>query len=245
MKKRPDALQRMNRILACMRYQPLTELPVVNTSRIHVGLIRRLAIILGPEYRHRTLMLWVTQIMIAMAFYVVMSWTPKLAVQLGYAKQTAVLAGVLLSAGGAAGSIIMSLLSLKVRLSRLLTGYLMFAAVVIGLFGVFGQAKNALVIFPLLMGFALNGSIACMFSLAPTLYATDVRAMGMGWFQAVSQIGAVVGPVLVGVVIDTGWSVGAVFEVQTIPLVISMVAVISIYTGITRAAVGGLTQRAQ
>lgn len=245
LKKRPDALQRINHILMRMRYQPLTQLPAASAARINVGLLARLATILGGGYRKRTLMLWIAQFALAMSFYVIMSWTPKLATQMGYTKQAAVFAGVLLNVGGMAGSIIMALLSTKVRLSRLLTGYLLLSAVVVGLFGVCGQLKDALVIFPILMGLALNGAVAGMFSLAPTLYAAEVRAMGMGWLQGVSRVGGVLGPMLVGIMVDTGWRVGDVFKVQVVPLIISMIAVTVIFTAINRSAVGGVVQRAQ
>lgn len=237
-KQTPDAMQRINRILKRIRYQPLERMPAVRSLGANLSLLARFRLILGSGYRKHTLMIWTAQVMVAVSFYIAMSWTPKFATEIGYTKQVGVFAGVLLNVGGMIGTTLLAVVSTKIRLSRLLPAYLLSGAAVVGLFGMCGHLAGAMVVFPLLTGAVLNGSLAAIYCLGPNMYPSEVRAMGIGWLQGVSRIGAVMGPLLAGVMLDVGWTVGDVFEVLALPLVVAMVAVSVIFNTMGRPAVG-------
>lgn len=235
LKQTPDAIQRINRVLTRIRYQPLERLPAVHASRVNLGLRDRFRLILGAAYRKHTLMVWLAQVMVAVSFYIAMSWTPKFATEIGYTKQAAVYSGVLLNVGGMIGTIVLAVLSIKLKLSRLLPAYLLSAAVVMGLFGMCGHIAGAMVFFPLLAGAVLNGSVAGVYCVAPIVYPSEVRATGFGWLQGVSRLGAVLGPLFAGVMLDVGWKIGDVFKVLAFPLVIAMVAASVIFNSVKRS----------
>ena len=64
--------------------------------------------------------------------------------------------------------------------------------------------------------------------MTPTLYETDVRGTMTGMAQGMGRIGAVVGPLLVGIWIDQHVSINMIFLIFMISLIIGSVAVLAL-----------------
>ena len=58
----------------------------------------------------------------------------------------------------------------------------------------------------ILVGVLINGCIAGLYTLAPSLYSTSVRSTGVGWGIGIGRIGAIIAPIMTGALLDASWS---------------------------------------
>lgn len=79
-----------------------------------------------------------------------------------------------------------------------------------------------------ILSFFNLGAYGAIIALTPTLYETDVRGTMTGMAQGMGRIGAVVGPLLVGVWIDQHVSINTIFLIFMISLIIGSVAVLAL-----------------
>lgn len=145
-----------------------------------------------------------------MTFYFFMKWIPKLVVDMGHAPATASMVVVWANLAGAAGSLLMSFLSHRRSLRKLVIGAMATggAAVV-----VLGQHQNSLVllsIFAALAGFFTTGGTAGFYALLTRSFSTRVRAVNTGFVLGLGRSGAAAGPVAAGILFTFGWPLGIV-----------------------------------
>jgi nitrate/nitrite transporter NarK len=76
------------------------------------------------------------------------------------------------------------------------------------------------------IGVVLNASAAGLYAIAPDLYPTSVRSTAVGWAAAFGRIGAIVSPILVGVLLDGAWTPAALFVLFAVPTVLAAAAVL-------------------
>ena len=225
--RRPDrALERVNDLLQRMGREAIAELPPLSTNeRPHTGAVRAL---FGVEIARSTLLIWSSFFLLMFAFYFIMSWTPRLLVSAGMSAQEGITGGVLLNVGGIAGGAAFAWFSSQLSLRPLTYVYLASAAVCTVLFGLFATSLTTAFLLAVGIGVFLLGSMAGLYSLAPILYSAPMRATGMGWAIGIGRMGAILAPLVTGLLVDAGWTaknlyvvfavclVGAVFTVRAI-----------------------------
>jgi len=159
------------------------------------------------------------------AFYFATSWTPRLLEQSGLSAQQGISGGMLLNLGGAAAALAFSILAVFFK-TRILTviafagGAVAFVAMSLSL-GSFGLTLLVAV----LVGAFTNGSATGLFALAPDCYPASVRATAVGWASAIGRVGAILAPILAGVLIDNGWTPSGLFLLFAVPLALGAIAV--------------------
>jgi benzoate transport len=217
------ALERVNGLLARLGHEPLAALPIPEPGVERQG-VR--AEILRGRNGLKSVLLWFTYFVMMAGFYFASSWTPRLLEQSGFSAQQGLSGGVLLNLGGVVATLGFSLLAL-VTSSRLLTAGsfvgtgLAFVAMSI----VLGDLGWTLVV-AAVIGVVLNASAAGLYAIAPDLYPTSVRSTAVGWAAAFGRIGAIVSPILVGVLLDGAWTPAALFVLFAVPTVLAAAAVL-------------------
>jgi benzoate transport len=217
------ALERVNGLLARLGHEPLAALPIPEPGVERQG-VR--AEILRGRNGLKSVLLWFTYFVMMAGFYFASSWTPRLLEQSGFSAQQGLSGGVLLNLGGVVATLGFSLLAL-VTSSRLLTACsfvgtgLAFVAMSI----VLGDLGWTLVV-AAVIGVVLNASAAGLYAIAPDLYPTSVRSTAVGWAAAFGRIGAIVSPILVGVLLDGAWTPAALFVLFAVPTVLAAAAVL-------------------
>ena len=81
---------------------------------------------------------------------------------------------------------------------------------------------TALAIF---LGLTSNGSFVGLYVVGARLYDTSARATGIGWGIGIGRAGAIVSPIIAGVLLGMGWSQKAIYAVLAIPFLVAAVAV--------------------
>ncbi len=183
--------------------------------------------LLTETYQKSTLGLWLAIFMAFATLYFLTTWIPKLASATGLSVRLAIYAGTVFNLGAFFGIVTQGYLSAKFGLQKTIFWYLIFTAALMLIFGFFKGSALVLILFGLL-GFGIQGGFVGMYSLAARLYPVEIRATGVGWAVGAGRIGAIVGPLLGGLLIGWGLSMAANFIVFAIPTVIAGLATIFI-----------------
>jgi len=171
-------------------------------------------------------LLWIVFFCNLLVLYFLINWLPSILQTAGLPIERAIIATVVLNAGGIIGGLTLSRLVDSRRPFAILGGaYAMAAALVAGI----GFA--ATVSIPILMitifaaGFFVIGSQYCMNALAANYYPTGLRSTGVGWALGIGRIGSIVGPVVGGAMIAMSWSSEELFAAIAIPPVFASISV--------------------
>ena len=228
-KKQPDdALQRVNKILQIFKIQSLQYLPSIEdtggaTEADRQNIYQKMLTLLTPEFRRSTLTLWATFFLCISTLYFLMSWTPKLIINLGYSADAGNLAFTLFNFGGVLGIFILGYLASKWSLSTLISIFAITSAVFMWAFAGavsldFNQTNLMLLIF--IIGISMQGGYTGMYAVAAKIYPIEIRSTGVGWAIGLGRFGAVLGPGIAGYMIASGLPITINFMVFAIPMLI-------------------------
>ena len=162
--------------------------------------------LLGGRYRVSTILLWVSFFVIMFGFYFANSWTPRLLVESGMTEQQGIVGGLMLTMGGTFGSLIYGVLTIRRNARNTLVVFTILAAVLLVAFITTTSIPALAFLSGVVVGMLINGCVAGLYTVAPQTYAPEVRATGVGWGIGVGRVGAILAPILVGTLLDGGWS---------------------------------------
>jgi MFS family permease len=145
-----------------------------------------------------------------MTFYFFVKWVPKLVVDMGYTQGQASSVLVWANVGGASGSLFISLLTQKLPVRWLSMGAMLLGAAFVVYFGQPHGSLNDLAIVAGIAGFFLNGATVGLYFMFAQSYPTSLRATGTGLIIGIGRGGAALGPILAGVLLQSGMSVPVV-----------------------------------
>jgi MFS transporter, AAHS family, 4-hydroxybenzoate transporter len=181
-----------------------------------------------------TALLWVAFFMNLLVMYFLVNWLPTLLKGAGLPLSLAILSTATLNLGGVVGAIALGRLIDK-RSPYIVLGaaYAASAAFIVVLaFG--GVNLTVLLIGAALSGFGVVGAQIGCNALAASVYPTAIRATGVGWALGVGRIGAIVGPLVGGMLLARDWTPQNIILMAVIPALIASGAVF---------ALGGVRQK--
>jgi MFS transporter, AAHS family, 4-hydroxybenzoate transporter len=181
--------------------------------------------LLTNNYKNATIGLWIAIFMAFATLYFLTTWIPKLASATGLSVELAIYAGTVFNLGAFCGIVSQGYFSGKFGLQKTIFSYLIFTGVAMLIFGFFKGTILVLVLFGLI-GFGIQGGFVGMYSLAARIYPTEIRATGVGWAVGAGRIGAIIGPLLGGIMIGFGFSMATNFIVFALPAIISGIAIL-------------------
>ena len=212
-----NALNRANAILTKMNAAPISELPPIQIKNKQASI----SSLFSENRRDATLQLWVAIFMAFSALYFLTMWIPKLASSAGMSESLAIYAGTVFNSGAFFGIVSQGYLSDKFGLRKVIFYYLVSTAVLMCVFGFFNGSSMVLIILFGLLGFGIQGGFIGLYAVAARLYPTEIRTTGIGAAIGLGRIGAIVGPLLGGFLIDAGLSMTNNFIIFAIPTLIA------------------------
>ena len=168
-----------------------------------------------------TLLLWSVSFIALVMLYFLSNWLPTLAQGAGATARDAVLLGTFLQLGGVAGTLVMGPVIDRIGFLRALVPAFIVAAVAVALLGRPGIPMPLLFGVAVVAGFTVVGVLPVLNALAATAYPTTLRSTGIGWSLGIGRIGAIVGPVLAGVLLALGWTQSRLFLLIGTPAVLA------------------------
>lgn len=170
------------------------------------------------------MMVWIGQFCMLLVVFLMLSWTPTLAVRSGFSPQTAALSGVVFNLGGAAGA-----LALRPIVNRF--GPFMPAAVVVAASAVlivflgwsFGSLPLLMTMLALVGSTAMGGELTCP-AMVVELFPAHVRGAGAGWALATGRIGSIIGPLIGSALLAANYTPERLFAVVAVPAAVAAAA---------------------
>jgi AAHS family 4-hydroxybenzoate transporter-like MFS transporter len=197
-------------------------------SRILAASVRRslpIAALFADGLLRKTLLLFTAIFMGLMVLYIVVSWITNLAIAAGLSTQNGIYAGALYNLGAFLGTVGMSVLAMRVALTRLVPALFVAAIVALLVFGSIAMPVGATLVVAFLIGVTLQGGYNGVWPLAAAIYPPDRRATGIGWAVGIGRSGAVIGPAAVGALLARGTPLSLLFASFCVPLAVAGVAV--------------------
>lgn len=215
--RRPaDALERLNDIRRRIHRAPLSELPAPVSAKTATG-VRGL---FADGRARGTLLLWSSMILGFSALWFAISWIPKLASMSGLDASNAIYAGTSFNVGAFLGTVTLGLITARIKLQPVIALFLSCAAAAMIFFGSASLSAPAVIAMAFVIGFLLQGGFNGIYPLGTRLYPAEIRSTGIGWTMGIGRIGAVLGPLLGGVLIAKDVSMPIIFLVFAVPAVV-------------------------
>jgi benzoate transport len=200
-KRGPDALQKINSILKRMGHSAIDRLSDVDENLGKVGWRD----LFSPQLARTTTLLTLAYAAHILTFYFILKWIPKIVVDMDFSAASA--GGVLVWAnvGGAAGSFLLGGLTHYFRVRILIIVALAGSVIMINVFGQ-GQADlTQLAVVAAIAGFFTNSAVVGLYALFAQSFPTHLRASGTGFVIGIGRAGAVMGPIIAGLLFDGGF----------------------------------------
>jgi AAHS family 4-hydroxybenzoate transporter-like MFS transporter len=218
----PNALKRANRILTRLGKPTIDDLPAVPTSPSVTkrNMFSNMLLLLAPEHRKATILLWTTFFLCFSTLYFLMSWIPRLMEQSGFSAEAGRQAFFLFNLSAIIGVFTLGFMATRWKLSKLVSGFLFFSAVSMVVFAAAPRNLDLLLAITFVMGFLQQGGFTGLYAVAAKLYPTRIRSTGIGWAIGLGRFGAVVGPAVAGYLIAAGLDMSANYYVFAVPMAI-------------------------
>ncbi|MGW6621986.1 MFS transporter [Nocardia sp. NPDC055002] len=199
-----DALERINQIAHRAGMAPLSSLPI-RAPKLATAQARFPAL-LSPALRRETLTLWLLFLIMLFTYYFVTSWSPQLLITAGMSPSRGLTGGVLLNIGGVIGTLLFGFLSARAPVGRVLAAAMFVTVALLAAFPATLSSLGIALLSGLLMGMCISGCIAGLLATAALAYPTHIRATGVGSAIGIGRAGAIASPLIVGALIDAGWT---------------------------------------
>ncbi|MWL86946.1 MFS transporter [Cupriavidus sp. SW-Y-13] len=189
-----------------------------------------------------TLMFWVAFFMCLFMVYALSSWLAKLMAGAGYSLGSALTFVLVLNFGAMAGAIGGGWLADRFNIKYVLVGMYALAAVSITLLG-YGMPTGVLFVVVALAGASTIGTQIVTYAYAGQFYPAAMRGTGIGWASGVGRSGAILAPIVIGVLVGMQLPLQQNFMAMALPAVVAVVAVLLIDH--RRSASGLATERGE
>lgn len=171
-----------------------------------------------------TAMFWVAFFMCLFMVYALSSWLAKLMAGAGYSLGSALTFVLVLNFGAMLGAIGGGWLADRLPIKHVLIGMYALAAVSITLLG-YPMSSAALFLVVGLAGASTIGTQIVTYAYAGQFYPMAVRGTGIGWASGVGRSGAILAPIVIGVLVGMSLPLQQNFMAMAIPAVIAVGAV--------------------
>lgn len=197
-------------------------LNVPRERRLPLG--ERLAALWSPGHRRNTATLWILWFTVVFSYYGMFLWLPSIMMQKGFTLVNSFKYVMIMTVAQLPGYFTAAYFVERIGRKFVLTVYLLLTAASAVWFGTATTAANLLAAGICLSFFNL-GAWGAMYAYTPELYPTSVRATGVGMAASFGRIGGVIGPYLVGQMIAKQASIGAIFVVFFVAILLGALTV--------------------
>lgn len=175
------------------------------------------------EYRKRTIMVWTLWFFALLGYYGLTTWLGALLESKGFTMAKSTNYVTLISLAGIPGFITAALLVESWGRKPMMITTLLGSALMAYFYGT-ADSVPVIIGFGLAMQFFMFGMWSVLYAYTPELYPTHARATGAGFASSIGRVGALIGPVLVGMLLSQTGQPG-VFALAAGSFVIAAMAV--------------------
>ncbi|MEN9925290.1 MAG: hypothetical protein RL268_1416 [Pseudomonadota bacterium] len=178
-------------------------------------------------FRHNrtlgTLAMWLCFFCCLLMVYALGSWLPQLMRSAGYSLGSSLSFLLALNFGGMLGAICGGRIADRFGLPRVVIAYFALGALCIALLGT-NPAMPVLYLLIFIAGAGTTGTQILLYASVAEFYNLSVRSTGLGWASGMGRVGAIVGPMLGGLLMAAKLPMAMNFVAFAIPGVIAVLA---------------------
>jgi AAHS family 4-hydroxybenzoate transporter-like MFS transporter len=168
-----------------------------------------------------TVLLWITFFCNLLVIYYLNSWLPTVLTDAGVPLATALRLGGTSAWGGIVSTLILGPVVDRYGAPGIVTALYLFAAFFVFAIGLSGANVVMLAITIAGCGMCVIGGQSFINVLSAVLYPTAIRSTGVGWALGVGRVGAIVGPVLGGILLAEHFRPRNLFFTIAVPALVS------------------------
>ena len=211
-----NALSRVNLILKKLDFSKIEFLP----TKINIGSKIPVNSLFQAKYIDSTIKLWTAFFFSFACLYFLISWIPKIVTELGLSLELGIYSGTVFNIGAFFGIVTQGYFSSKFGLKKIISLFLIVTCIIMTQIQHFFGSDWMLFIFSVL-GFTIQGGFVGLYSIAARIYPTEFRTTGVGWGIGAGRLGAVLGPLVAGVLIGAGISISMNFIIFAVAALIA------------------------
>ena len=198
-RRRPDSLQRVNKLLARLGHRHVEFLPAEQAKTD-----RGYRAVFASAQRGVTVRVTLVNLLFVMAVYYVLSWLPQLVADRGFTPSVASLVSATASVAGVVGGLGLGWWAQRSGPASPAATAMIGLGLATVLFGTVPASLPLLTVGAALCGFFLFGGMAGLYGTLASSFAAPSRASGVGFVIGVGRIGSVAAPLLAGWLFATG-----------------------------------------
>ena len=164
----------------------------------------------SPQFRVRTIMLWLAWFGIVYSYYGIFMWLPSIVFAQGFAVVKSFEYVLVMTLAQLPGYFAAAWLVDVIGRRYTLSLFLLMSGVCSYFFGNAATA-NELLMWGAAMSFFNLGAWGVIYTYTPEMYPTSIRALGSGWAAGFGRIGGMLAPMLVGVLLTNGAQMDMIF----------------------------------
>lgn len=181
--------------------------------------VNPLSILFSPAYLRSTIMLAGLWFFALLGYFGLTSWLAVILTSHGFSVAKSIGFVSLITVGGIPGFFAAGLLLEHTGRKVTTALFLVMSAVFAFLYG-HAQTIDLLFAAGFVMQFFMFGMWCCLYAYTPELYPTRARSTGAGVASAFGRVGAILGPIVVGLIISSAGK-GAVFSMGAVSFIIA------------------------
>ncbi|WP_277584762.1 MFS transporter [Psychrobacillus antarcticus] len=193
------------------------------------SIIQNMSEVWSKKYAKRTLMLWIVWFTVVFSYYGMFLWLPSVMVIKGFTLIKSFEYVLIMTIAQLPGYFSAAWLIERAGRKFVLVTYLLGTAASALVFGS-AESTGLLMLSGILLSFFNLGAWGALYAYSPEQYPTVIRATGSGMAAAVGRVGGILGPLLVGTMVTTGYDMGLIFGIFCVAIVIGVLAVIFLGT---------------
>jgi len=205
-----NALARVNDVLRKLGRSPLEALPPLSVGGRPKTSV---ATLLTPDIRTGTILIWVASLGYAIVGYFLMNWKPQILVNAGMTPTQASYVGIVNGVFGTMGHLSIAFLSKRIEERRLTGVYFALLAVMLVVFATIPPIPWLLLGTSGVLTLFTVGAYTGLFLVAIKFYDTENRNAGVGFVVGWGRVGAIIGPMLGGMLIGANFDRAMTFAV--------------------------------
>lgn len=174
------------------------------------------------DHSRSTLVLWVVWFTVVFSYYGMFLWLPSVMVMKGFSMIKSFEYVLIMTLAQLPGYYTAAWLIEKVGRKFVLVTYLLGTAASAL---VFGNAETTAVLMTagILLSFFNLGAWGALYAYTPEQYPAVIRGTGSGMAASIGRVGGILGPLLVGSLVAAGYSIGFIFTIFCISIVVGVV----------------------
>lgn len=190
-------------------------------------IIQNIQDVWSKEHTRSTFVLWVVWFTVVFSYYGMFLWLPSVMVMKGFSMIKSFEYVLIMTLAQLPGYFTAAWLIEKMGRKFVLVTYLLGTAASALVFGN-AETTAVLMIAGVLLSFFNLGAWGALYAYTPEQYPAVIRGTGSGMAASIGRVGGILGPLLVGSLVAAGYSIGLIFTIFCISIVVG-VAVLAFF----------------